>query len=62
LSLTAQGWVRYQLKTPYRDGTTHVEKLQDAPAMARSANWSAALLCGAANLTACLCQAQYLLN
>jgi hypothetical protein len=25
LSLTAQGKVRYQLKTPYRDGTTHVE-------------------------------------
>jgi hypothetical protein len=24
LSLTAQGKVRYQLKTPYRDGTTHV--------------------------------------
>jgi hypothetical protein len=24
LSLTAQGRVRYQLKTPYRDGTTHV--------------------------------------
>jgi hypothetical protein len=24
LSLTAQGWVRYQLKGPYRDGTTHV--------------------------------------
>jgi len=24
LSLTAQGSVRYQLKTPYRDGTTHV--------------------------------------
>jgi hypothetical protein len=24
LSVTAQGWVRYQLKTPYRDGTTHV--------------------------------------
>ena len=24
LSLTAQGQVRYQLKTPYRDGTTHV--------------------------------------
>jgi len=24
LSLAAQGWVRYQLKTPYRDGTTHV--------------------------------------
>ena len=23
-SLTAQGQVRYQLKTPYRDGTTHV--------------------------------------
>ena len=23
-SLTAQGRVRYQLKTPYRDGTTHV--------------------------------------
>jgi hypothetical protein len=25
LSLTTQGWVRYQLKMPYRDGTTHVE-------------------------------------
>lgn len=24
LSLTAQGWVRYQLKTPYHDGTMHV--------------------------------------
>jgi hypothetical protein len=24
LSLTTQGWVRYQLKTPYRDGNTHV--------------------------------------
>jgi len=24
LSLTAPGQVRYQLKTPYRDGTTHV--------------------------------------
>ena len=24
LSLTAQGLVRYTLKTPYRDGTTHV--------------------------------------
>jgi hypothetical protein len=24
LSLTAQGKVRYELKTPYRDGTTHV--------------------------------------
>lgn len=24
LSVTAQGVVRYQLKTPYRDGTTHV--------------------------------------
>jgi hypothetical protein len=24
LSVIAQGWVRYQLKTPYRDGTTHV--------------------------------------
>ncbi len=24
LSLTAQGKVRYALKTPYRDGTTHV--------------------------------------
>ena len=24
LSLTAQGKVRYQLKTPYADGTTHV--------------------------------------
>jgi hypothetical protein len=24
LSVTAQGWVRYQLKTPYRDGTMHV--------------------------------------
>ena len=24
LSLTTQGWVRYQLKSPYRDGTTHV--------------------------------------
>jgi hypothetical protein len=24
LSLTAGGHVRYQLKTPYRDGTTHV--------------------------------------
>jgi hypothetical protein len=23
-TLTTQGWVRYQLKTPYRDGTTHV--------------------------------------
>ena len=23
LSLTANGHVRYQLKTPYRDGTTH---------------------------------------
>ena len=24
MSVTAQGWVRYQLKTPYRDGTMHV--------------------------------------
>ena len=24
LSLTANGNVRYELKTPYRDGTTHV--------------------------------------
>ena len=24
LSLTAQGQVHYELKTPYRDGTTHV--------------------------------------
>jgi len=24
LSLTHQGKVRYELKTPYRDGTTHV--------------------------------------
>ena len=24
LSLTRQGHVRYQLKTPYRDGTTHL--------------------------------------
>ncbi len=24
LSLTAHGKVRYELKTPYRDGTTHV--------------------------------------
>ena len=24
LSLTTRGWVRYQLKTPYRDCTTHV--------------------------------------
>ena len=24
LALTAQGLVRYELKTPYRDGTTHV--------------------------------------
>src|SRR5690606_27667934 len=24
LALTSQGKVRYQLKTPYRDGTTHV--------------------------------------
>jgi Putative transposase len=24
LSLTAQGHIRYALKTPYRDGTTHV--------------------------------------
>ena len=24
LSLTANGFVRYQLKTPYRDGTTHM--------------------------------------
>ncbi len=24
LSLTSNGQVRYQLKTPYRDGTTHV--------------------------------------
>jgi len=24
LSLTGQGNVRYRLKTPYRDGTTHV--------------------------------------
>ena len=24
LSLTVQGYVRYELKTPYRDGTTHV--------------------------------------
>ena len=26
LSLTPNGNVRYQLKTPYRDGTTHVER------------------------------------
>jgi len=24
LSLTGQGNIRYRLKTPYRDGTTHV--------------------------------------
>ncbi len=24
LSLTKQGMVRYELKTPYRDGTTHI--------------------------------------
>lgn len=24
LTLAALGWVHYQLKTPYRDGTTHV--------------------------------------
>ena len=24
LSLTAQGLIHYRLKTPYRDGTTHV--------------------------------------
>lgn|GEM_PF-5586515 len=24
LSLTAQRWVRYQFKSPYRDGTTHL--------------------------------------
>jgi len=24
LSLTSQGKIRYELKTPYRDGTTHV--------------------------------------
>ena len=24
MSITAQGYVRYELKTPYRDGTTHV--------------------------------------
>ena len=24
VSLATQGWVRYQLKIPYRDGTTHV--------------------------------------
>lgn len=24
LDLTAQGQVRYRLKTPYRDGTTHI--------------------------------------
>jgi hypothetical protein len=24
LSLTTRGWVRYQLKTPYRDCNTHV--------------------------------------
>ena len=24
LSLTSNGNIRYQLKTPYRDGTTHV--------------------------------------
>jgi hypothetical protein len=28
LSLTAQGKVRYQLKTPYDDGTTHVVLLR----------------------------------
>jgi len=28
LSLTANGQVRYQLKTPYRDGTTHVMLLR----------------------------------
>ena len=26
LSLTAQGQVRYRLKTPYRDGTTDIEQ------------------------------------
>jgi hypothetical protein len=33
LSLTPNGNVRYQRKTPYRDGTTHVifESVQDQP-------------------------------
>jgi hypothetical protein len=25
LSISPQGWVRYQLKTPWKNGTTHVE-------------------------------------
>jgi hypothetical protein len=33
LSLTKQGKVRYELKTPYRDGTTHVTALAH-PALA----------------------------
>ena len=30
LALTASGQVRYTLKTPYRDGTTHIEEVVDA--------------------------------
>jgi hypothetical protein len=36
LALTAQGQVRYRLKTPYRDGTTHLV-LEPADFMARLA-------------------------
>jgi hypothetical protein len=36
LALTASGQVRYALKTPYRDGTTHLE-LEPLDLMARLA-------------------------
>ena len=36
LALTAQGQVRYRLKTPYRDGTTHIV-LEPVDFMARLA-------------------------
>ncbi len=39
LSLTAQGKVRYALKTPYRDGTTHVASPAH-PCTAFSSPWT----------------------
>ena len=41
LDLTAQGQVRYRLKTPYRDGTTRIV-LEPLDFIARLAAWAAA--------------------
>ena len=45
LSLTANGNIRYQLKTPYRDGTTHVffEPLDFSAATSIAAGFGAVL-------------------